>query len=121
MSTDLVPSSLTRERKTIMVHGEEFYELHCVNACGKTGGLVSKSSTDALGDFAYYICDDCAPTWGRFDRTQVLIPIEVVWQKARDAMLEKEGRVLSRLELVQAFSDPGHYLTKILRDQPKPR
>lgn len=35
-------------------------EIFCVN-CGRSGGMISK----AWAAFCFYLCNDCASTWGR--------------------------------------------------------
>ena len=120
-SQDLLPNSLARHRKSVFYKGEEFWELHCANACGRTVGCVSRKSCEALGDFAYAICNNCHQH-GQFDRTKTLVPIEVAWAKAAAELkdMQARGRVLTPKTILSMLDDPNSVLSKLARDLPRP-
>lgn len=115
---ELLPSCFAL--KTVWIHGVEHYELSCAS-CPATGGVMRKDDVDRCGAIAFYLCDVCAAKHGEFDRTKKVVPQEVVYAKAREAMLENEGRLLTTPEVVQRVDDPTSYLAKLLRDLPGPK
>src|ERR1700730_2452272 len=84
----LIPSSVCREKRDIVMQGSvPWIPLYCAN-CGKAdGGMVTQETLDALGNYAFYLCDPCSEKCGDIPGHHK-IPMEVYWQKVAEAILE---------------------------------
>ena len=94
--------------------GVEYLPTFCLN-CGKEAPqLIPAGKHNTM----YYLCDDgCAEKWQReFDAT--LIPDEAFQALVIQEQLEREGRVLSASEQVEALKSSDHYLSVLARSRP---
>jgi hypothetical protein len=96
----------------------EWVPLFCYH-CGADGGLATRETLNALGNFAHYVCDDCDEKLGPTIPGHYKVPMEVYWQKVAEAMLENDGKYLTVDEIREKLSDPNSYLSKLERDVPK--
>ena len=111
--TDVLPSCIARERKTVVRAGQTWIPLFCAN-CGADGGLVLEQD---LGDnFAFYLCDPCAEKWGPI-AGMTMVPDEVFWAKVRDAQMEEYGRILTPEEQGEQLKDGDSLLSKLARER----
>jgi hypothetical protein len=111
---DVLPNSVPREtkgRKTI--GGWIWIPIFCAN-CGRDGGMIPEDQKD----FAFYLCEPCAVTWGQVAGT-MLVPDEVFWERVKQAQLEHDGRELAASEVGEALKDDEHYLSKLAKDRPR--
>lgn len=78
---DILPNSKPRHRKVdwnISRCGAEWIYIFCAN-CGKDGGRVLENQCD----FAFYLCDSCAETYGHIPGT-MMVPDELFWQQVAE-------------------------------------
>ena len=117
MSTpNILPNCLLKTPKVdigLSGRGVTWFYLYCAN-CGKDGGRVQ--DTHLSDQFAFYLCNYCAETYGAIDGTY-MVPDEVFWQKVKDAQMEEFGRELSVDEIVEALKDGSHMLTKLAKEK----
>lgn len=90
-------------------------KIFCAN-CGADGGSVLENDYD----FAFYLCDPCAEKYGNIDGTY-MEPDSVFWEKVRNAQIEKYGRELEPLEVVDKLQDGNSVIAKLVRDYGKHR
>lgn len=111
MAADLLPSSVPRVSRGVVVQdGTSYVPCFCAN-CGKRGPNVINGDQH----FAFYLCEPCAETHGAIAGT-MMIPDEVHWEMQRQEQLERYGRQLSIAELAEVEKDGSHTLTKLARD-----
>lgn len=67
-------------------------------------------------DFAFYLCEPCAETYGDLDGVE-MIPDEVWFARIRDAQIDDYGRELTLIEQVDELSNPDSALSKLARDR----
>lgn len=109
----LLPDSRAKEAKNVtLFRGVNWRPIFCAN-CGADGGKVPEENCT----FAFYLCDPCAVKWAPLANT-LAVPDEVFWQKVKEAQLEKYGRELSAIELVESLKDGDSILSKLARDGP---
>lgn len=109
--TDVLPSSLPRERRGELVHGGTPYApCFCVN-CGARGPMVAAGPQN----FAAWLCDPCAEKWSPMFGL-MLVPDEVHWELQRQEQVEKYGRALSPGELAEVEKDGNNTLVKLAKD-----
>ena len=111
MAVDLLPSSLARTPKgSVFVEGVEWVRIFCAN-CGAEDGLVPKANCT----FAFALCVPCSETFGdtaHFYKE----PDAVFYARVRDEQLDRYGTLLTGPALLRVLDDPGHPLTKLVRD-----
>lgn len=81
--------------------------------------MATQESLDALGNYAFYVCDTCDERFPNAIPGHYKIPMEVYWEKVAAAIIENEGRMLDENELRTALADPNHYLSKLEREAPR--
>lgn len=112
-----VPVVRSRTKMGVDVRGNSIpYTLtYCAN-CSKEGVWVPEASVNGPGGFAFYLCSPCGDKW-----TDVvglsLVPDEVFWERVKQEMLAREGRILTAEEVVEAMRAPDHYLQVMARDR----
>jgi hypothetical protein len=115
---DVLPNSLPREKKvdlSMSRPGLEWLFIYCAS-CGADGGRVLKTDVPNREEFAFYLCDTCAPKYGAIAGTWAE-PDALFWQKVKEAQLEREGRELTAVEVLKELDDPNSYLNKLVRDR----
>jgi hypothetical protein len=60
----------------------------------------------------------CAEKWAPLSGMMV-IPDEVFWEKVKQEQIERHGRELTAVEIVEALKDEHHPLTKLARERDK--
>lgn len=119
MTPDILPSSIPKHaRKTKMfVHefaGRIAYTLtYCAN-CGCEGVWIPEAQADGAGGFMFYLCDECAVKWAPVDG-YFMTPDQGMYERNKQAMIEKEGRELTSDEIVERLRDPNDWLHKLKR------
>jgi hypothetical protein len=115
-TANILPNCLTKTPKidhSMSGRGGNWFYLFCAN-CGADGGRVQ--DTYLSQQFAFYLCNDCAETYGAIAGTY-MVPDEVFWQKVNSAQLEEFGRELSATEIVEALQDASHILSKLAKEK----
>lgn len=112
VATALLPTSIARETKNVIFRGGiPWVPIFCAN-CGKDGGLVPEETKQ----FAFYLCLPCADKWSPQVDT-MMVPDEVFWEEVKQAQLERMGREMTALEVMEALKDPNHFLSKLAKDR----
>ncbi len=112
LTADILPSSVARETKRVVVqNGLPWVPIFCAN-CGRDGGMVPEPSKD----FAFYLCDPCGEKWSPMIGTMV-VPQERFWETARQEQLERLGREMTDIEVAEAMRDPNHWLWPLVRSE----
>lgn len=90
--------------------------VYCAN-CGVLGGYVPESAVSK--EFAFYLCENGPLNCEKLGAIAgvTMVPDEVFWQKAKEAQIEKFGRVLTPEETAEALKDEHHILTKLTRER----
>jgi hypothetical protein len=99
-----------------LVNGVPCFVAYC-DSCHKPDSYVPSVAVRA-GITHFCLCNSCGDKYGALVN-DTPVAEELVWRKAKEAQLEKEGRELTSLELVKAFDDPTHYLSKIAAEMPR--
>jgi hypothetical protein len=108
---DILPSSVARELRGVIVRdGVSYVPVFCAN-CGAKGPLV----IDADQRFAFYQCEPCAEKFGEIVG-MMKIPDEVHWEIQHQEQLARYGRPLDVVELAEIEKDGNHTLVKLARD-----
>jgi hypothetical protein len=111
---NILPNSRMRESKNVISRaGVPWVPIFCAN-CGADGGWVPEQGSD----FAFYLCNSCAEKWAPLSGMMV-IPDEVFWEKVKQEQIERHGRELTAVEIVEALKDEHHPLTKLARERDK--
>lgn len=108
---DILPSSVAREKRGVIVRGGVSYvPVWCAN-CGAQGPLV----IDAGQHFAFYQCEPCDEKYGAI-AGMMKIPDEVHWELQHQEQVARYGRDLTVAELVEIEKDGNHTLVKLAKD-----
>lgn len=111
MAVDLLPSSVTRELRGVVVKdGITYVPVWCAN-CGCKGPLV----IDGHQRFAFYQCEPCDEKYGAI-AGMMKVPDEVHWELQHQEQVERYGRDLTVVELAEIEKDGNHTLVKLARD-----
>jgi len=113
-TSEILPSSICREPKGVMVvGGQKQFPIFCAN-CGVDGGFVPEPSKD----FAFYLCDEdrnnCSGKWSHMV-DYMIVPQEKFWEIARLEQLARLGRLMTVEEILEAERDPNHWLWTLER------
>lgn len=113
MSKDLLlPNSVpTVTRKVVMRAGVPWVPIYCAN-CGCDGGWIPEDAKD----FAFYLCEPCGEKWAPLAGT-MMVPDEVFWAKVKDAQIEKYGRELQDIEIIEELKDGESMLSKLAKER----
>ena len=112
MHLDLLPSSVPRETRNVVMRGAvPWVPIYCAN-CGCDGGHVPEDAKD----FAFYLCIPCHDKHGTIAGTMA-VPDEVFWQKVKDAQIEKYGRELLAHEVVEELKVGDSMLSKLAKER----
>lgn len=114
LSSGLMPDSRLKNPKQILRGDVGFgmvnwVPVFCAN-CGKPYGRVPEENMD----FVCWLCDPCSEKWG----TQyglASMPNEVFWNKVKQEMLDKYGRILTPEEL-RKVTETSAPLKTLLRE-----
>lgn len=90
----------------------ECVPVFCAN-CGKQGPYVPKENTT----FAFYLCMKCAETHGEIAGI-MMVPDEVFFKKAEEAILEKFGRLLGIVDLLKLAERGWGPLASLVKESP---
>lgn len=114
---DVVPNSVTRERRGVVVRaGVPWVPIFCAG-CGVDGGMVPEESIDSGTGWVCYLCDECATKYG--DQAGFMVVPDMIWaEKFNNALIEKYGRLLTEVELLEQLRDPNSLVTKLARERP---
>lgn len=113
---DILPSSIPRERRGVIVaDGNTYVPCFCLN-CGKRGPYAINGHMHS----ASYLCEPCAEIHGAaFDGA--LVSDEAHWAAQHQEQIEKYGRILTLAELIEIEKhDPHNTLVKLARDYKAP-
>jgi hypothetical protein len=113
---NVLPSSVARHIKgSVMKNGVEWIPIFCAN-CGVDGGYVPKPSEH----FAFFLCDEnqngCSSKWSPMV-DHMVVPQEKFWEVARQEQLERYGREMTEVEILDALKDPNHWVHSLLRSE----
>lgn len=112
---DILPRCTARDPKvTTYRDGVAYYRLVCAS-CDADGGEVSEGLVSMHG-FAFYLCIPCEKKYG-VPVGAMRMPDEVFWDRVRQEMLDKYGRLLSADELLVLAADGNSTIGKLLRDR----
>lgn len=114
LTAEVLPSSVCREVRGVVLdrNNQPWIPIYCAN-CGKSGGMVPEPSKD----FAFYLCDSpCGEMWSPL-MDYMVVPQEKFWEIARQEQMERLGRHMTELEIVQALADPNHWIQSLVRSE----
>jgi hypothetical protein len=113
VAATLLQDSRARETRAGVYRAGRWHVPVFCGSCGKDDGQMVPE--DAC-DFAFYLCEPCAETYGALDGVE-MIPDEVWFARIRDAQLEEYGRELSLIEQIDELANPDSALSKLARDR----
>jgi hypothetical protein len=114
----ILPSSRLKADKGVIVlkNNRRMIPLFCANCHKDSGTYVLESNWDAVKNFAFYLCIPCAEKWSPLVDTMIS-PDEAFWKKVDDAQIDKFGRRLTEVELIEALKDESHIITMLARER----
>lgn len=112
MNEDVLPNCrATTATGRKFINGVAWVPIYCGN-CHVDGGLVPEENCT----FAFWLCSKCEGAWGQLAATYTTSD-EVFWEKVKQEQLERYGRELTEVEVIEALKDDTNPLAKLAKDR----